>query len=59
MRGLKTFGVIVVVAAMIGVAALLLTHRDAGIEGTVFHPDRDGSKLLEVQLRSQLVVFAR
>jgi hypothetical protein len=38
-RGLKTFGVIVVVASTIGAAALLLTHQDAGIEGTVFHPD--------------------
>jgi hypothetical protein len=38
-RAIKSLGLIVVVASTIGVAALLLTHTDAGIEGTVFHPD--------------------
>jgi hypothetical protein len=36
---IKSLGLIIVVASTLGVAALLLTHKDAGIEGTVFHPD--------------------
>jgi hypothetical protein len=38
-RALKTLGLIVVVASTIGVAALVLTKKEAGIEGTVFQPD--------------------
>jgi hypothetical protein len=38
-RALTTFGLIVVVVLTIAAAVLLLKHEDAGIEGTVFHPD--------------------
>jgi hypothetical protein len=62
-RALRTFGLIVVVASTLGAAAL--TYKDAGIEGTVFHPDcvdpvlTTPCQIRWLPLAAQIRIFAR